>query len=56
MLGEDLAGSRHARPSGASRTASPLTGHDHCTLCVRWVRATEHPEPKRRVVEISEIA
>ncbi len=28
-------------------------GHDHGTMCVRWVRASSHPEPKCRVVKLS---
>ena len=27
-------------------------GHDHGTMCVRWVRALEHPEPRCRVVPL----
>lgn len=30
-------------------------GHEHGTMCVRWVRADEHPEPKCRVVKLSEL-
>jgi hypothetical protein len=30
-------------------------GHDHGTMCVRWVRASSHPEPKCRVVKLSEL-
>jgi len=30
-------------------------GHDHGIMGVRWVRATEHPEPKTRVVKFSEL-
>ena len=30
-------------------------GHDHGTMCVRWVRAASHPEPLCRVVKLSEI-
>jgi hypothetical protein len=28
-------------------------GHDHGTMCVRWVRATSHPEPRCRVVPLA---
>ena len=31
------------------------TGHDHGTMCVRWVRADSHPEPHCRVVKLSEL-
>jgi hypothetical protein len=31
-------------------------GHDHGTMCVRWVRADAHPEPRCRVVKLSELA
>jgi hypothetical protein len=31
-------------------------GHDHGTMCVRWVRADSHPEPRCRVVKLSELA
>ena len=30
-------------------------GHDHGTMCVRWVRADSHPEPRCRVVKLSEL-
>ncbi|MBW2289481.1 MAG: DUF1214 domain-containing protein [Deltaproteobacteria bacterium] len=30
-------------------------GHDHGTMCVRWVRASSHPEPKCRVVKLSDL-
>jgi hypothetical protein len=31
-------------------------GHDHGTMCVRWVRADSHPEPRCRVCKLSELA
>ncbi len=31
-------------------------GHDHGTMCVRWVRAESHPEPRCRVVKLAELA
>lgn len=30
-------------------------GHDHGTMCVRWVRATSHPEPRCRVVPLASL-
>jgi hypothetical protein len=30
-------------------------GHEHGTMCVRWVRATSYPEPRCRVVKLSEL-
>jgi hypothetical protein len=30
-------------------------GHDHGTMCVRWVRAASHPEPECRVMKLNEI-
>ena len=30
-------------------------GHDHGTMCVRWVRADSHPEPMCRVVKLSDL-
>jgi len=30
-------------------------GHDHGTMCVRWVRADSHPEPRCRVVKRAEL-
>lgn len=30
-------------------------GHDHGTMCVRWVRADSHPEPRCRVVKLAEL-
>jgi hypothetical protein len=29
--------------------------HDRGTMCLRWVHAEEHPEPKTRVVKLSEL-
>jgi hypothetical protein len=31
------------------------TGHESGTMCFRWVKATNHPQPKTRVVKFSEI-
>ncbi|HMJ11684.1 MAG TPA: DUF1214 domain-containing protein [Polyangiaceae bacterium] len=31
-------------------------GHDRGTMCLRWVRASQHPTPKTRVVSMSELA
>jgi hypothetical protein len=31
-------------------------GHDHGTMCVRWVRADHHPEPRCRVVKLDDIS
>jgi hypothetical protein len=31
-------------------------GHDRGTMCWRWIRATEHPEPRTRVVKLAELA
>ncbi len=30
-------------------------GHDRGTMCVRWVRADSHPEPRCRVVKLGEL-
>jgi hypothetical protein len=30
-------------------------GHEHGTMCVRWVRADAHPEPKCRVVKVADL-
>ena len=30
-------------------------GHDHGTMCVRWVRASSHPEPKTRVAKLEDL-
>ncbi len=30
-------------------------GHERGTMCVRWVRAKEHPEPRCRVVPLSQV-
>jgi hypothetical protein len=30
-------------------------GHDFGTMCWRWIRAAEHPEPKTSVVKIEEL-
>ncbi len=31
-------------------------GHDHGTMCVRWVRAQSHPEPRCRVVKLDKLS
>ncbi len=31
-------------------------GHDRGTMCFRWIRASEHPQPRTRVVKRSELA
>ena len=31
------------------------TGHDQGTMCFRWVRADEHPQPRTRVVKLAEL-
>ena len=30
-------------------------GHARGTMCFRWIRATEHPQPRTRVVKLSEL-
>src|SRR5690606_28785408 len=30
-------------------------GHDRGTMCFRWIRATEHPEPRTRVVRLADL-
>jgi hypothetical protein len=30
-------------------------GHDSGTMCLRWVRANEHPQPRTRVMKIHEV-
>ncbi|MBV6510150.1 MAG: hypothetical protein JJLCMIEE_03270 [Acidimicrobiales bacterium] len=30
-------------------------GHRHGTMCVRWIGATEHPQPRTSVVKLSEL-
>jgi len=35
--------------------ALSTAGHEHGTMCVRWVRATSHPEPRCRVVPRSSV-
>ncbi len=32
------------------------SGHHHGTMCVRWVRADSHPEPRCRVLKRSEVS
>lgn len=31
-------------------------GHDRGTMCFRWVRAAEHPQPQTRVVKLADVA
>ena len=30
-------------------------GRNEGTMCLRWIRASEHPQPQARVVKISDI-
>jgi len=30
-------------------------GHEHGTMCWRWIRAKEHPQPRTRVVKLAEL-
>ncbi len=32
-----------------------VSGHRHGTMCVRWVRAQDHPEPRCRVVSLDDL-
>ena len=59
-------GAAEARPDGSVQLVvahedpghpnfMTTTGHDHGTMCVRWVRADSHPEPHCRVVKLSEL-
>jgi hypothetical protein len=43
----------HEDSSGPNRMDT--AGHEHGTMCVRWVRAESHPEPKCRVVKAAEL-
>jgi len=31
------------------------SGHYQGTMCFRWIKAKEHPEPRTRVVKVSEL-
>jgi hypothetical protein len=31
-------------------------GHTSGTMCVRWIRAKAHPDPRARVVKLAELA
>ncbi len=31
-------------------------GHQQGTMCFRWIRADEHPQPRTRVVKLSELS
>ena len=30
-------------------------GHRHGTMCFRWIRAADHPQPQTRVVKLAEL-
>ena len=56
-----------ARPDGSVRLVVSLrdpgvpnwldtAGHRRGTMCLRWVGATEHPDPKTRVVKVAQVA
>jgi hypothetical protein len=44
----------HADPGHANWIET--AGHHQGTMCFRWIRAEEHPEPRCRVVKLSELA
>jgi hypothetical protein len=55
-----------ARPGGSVRLVVALrdpgvanwldtAGHRRGTMCLRWVGAKEHPDPKTRVVKLAEV-
>lgn len=59
-------GTAHHEPDGTVRAIVSRTdpgvpnwldtcGHSHGTMCVRWVGASEHPQPKATVVELSDL-
>jgi len=31
-------------------------GHDRGTMCWRWIRAVEHPQPRCRVMKVGELS
>jgi len=43
----------HADPGVANWMDT--AGHEHGTMCVRWVRADSYPEPKCRVVKLADL-
>ncbi len=48
----------HQRPEPGregSDTWLDTCGHDRGTMCWRWIRASEHPEPQTRVVKVAEL-
>ena len=32
------------------------TGHESGTMCFRWIKAAQHPQPATRVVKLNEVA
>ena len=53
----------HGKPAGAdpADNSDPTDnwldtcGHDFGTMCWRWIKAESHPQPKTRVVKLSEL-
>jgi len=45
----------HRRPGPTSPNWIDTCGHDRGTMCWRWVRAADHPEPRTRVVKLEEL-
>ena len=52
-----------ARCDSSSRTRDPgvpnwldTAGHRRGTMCLRWVGAKEHPDPRTRVVKLVDVA
>jgi len=42
-------------PGAAAGNWIDTCGHERGTMCWRWVRASEHPTPRTRVVELAEL-
>lgn len=45
----------HSDPGGETNNWINTVGHDRGTMCFRWVRAEEHPQPQTRVLKLSEL-
>jgi hypothetical protein len=43
------------REPGAGHNWIDTCGHERGTMCLRWVRAASHPQPRTRVVKVAEL-
>jgi hypothetical protein len=45
----------HEKPTQGADNWIDTCGHERGTMCWRWIRAQDHPEPRTRVVKLAEL-